>query len=156
LEISGLSEPARLTGVLESQKPSPRTDSDLLAFLIRPGEAPAPKGDGSMAMFRAGGQEAEVEEVFRRIVASGARLDDIEVACASADYVAILWEKAQRHDWPLTVGPGLPVTLTRPARALLAFCEWVEGGFPAAGLRRLLQSGDVHLDLPDGPSAGQA
>ena len=156
LHIPGLPEPARLTGAVEPKEPSPSTDSDLLAFLMRPGEAPAPKGDGSLTMFRAGGREAEVEEVFNRILASGARLDHVEVACASADYVTLFWEKAQRHGWPLTVGPGLPVTLTRPARALLAFSEWVEGGFPAAGLRRLLQSGDVQLDLADGPSAGQA
>ncbi len=156
LQIPGLPEPARLTSAVESQEPSPRTDSDLLAFLMRPGEAPVPKGDGSLAMFRAGGREAEVEEVFRRILESGAPLDHVEVACASADYATLLWEKAQGHSWPMTVGPGLPVALTRPARALLAFSEWVEGGFPAAGLRRLLQSGDVQLDLADGPSAGQA
>ncbi|MDO8476153.1 MAG: PD-(D/E)XK nuclease family protein [Candidatus Rokubacteria bacterium] len=156
LRIPGLPEPARLRGAVESLEPSLRADSDLLAFLMRPGDAPAPKGDGSLAMFRAGGREAEVEEVFRRVLASGARLDDVEVACASADYVTLLWEKAQRHGWPVTVGPGLPVTLTRPARALLAFSEWVEGGYPAVGLRRLLQSGDVQLDLADGPSAGQA
>ncbi len=79
LQIPGLPEPARLTSAVESQEPSPRTDSDLLAFLMRPGEAPVPKGDGSLAMFRAGGREAEVEEVFRRILESGAPLDHVEV-----------------------------------------------------------------------------
>ena len=84
-------------------------------------------------------------------------LDQVEIACASADDATLVWEKAQRHDWPVTVGRGVPVTLTRPARALLAFCDVGRGraSRPAA-LRRLLQSGDVRLDLDDGPSAGQA
>jgi ATP-dependent helicase/nuclease subunit B len=136
--------------------PAPRTDAERLAYLLRPGEAPAPLGDGTLAMFRAGGREAEVEEVLRRVRRDALPLDHVEVACAQAEHVVLLWEKAQRYDVPVTIGPGLPVTLTRPARALLAFCDWIEGGFAAGALRRLLQSGDVRLDLDGGPSAGQA
>ena len=33
--------------------------------------APPPRGDGTLQLFRAGGREAEVEEVFRRIAAAG-------------------------------------------------------------------------------------
>ena len=40
-------------------------------------------------MFTAGGAEAEVDEVFRRILASGSSLDEIEIACATADYGAL-------------------------------------------------------------------
>lgn len=111
--------------------------------------------DGTLLLFRAGGREAEVEEVFRRILAAGVALDRVEIACAPDEYPALIWEKAQRHGWPVTVGPGVPITVTRPARALLAFGAWVEEGFPAAGLRRLLQSGAVRV-LDGGPSAGQA
>ena len=126
------------------------------AFLLRPSEAPAPRSDGSLAMFRAGGREAGVEEVLRRVLRDRLPLDHVEVACAQAEHVVLLWEKAQRYEVPVTIGPGLPVTLTRPARALLAFCDWTEGGFAAGALRRMPQSGDVRLDLDDGPSAGQA
>ncbi len=66
-----------------------------------------------------------------------------------------MWEKAQRHEWPVTIGPGIPVALTRPGRGLLAFCEWVTGGLAASRLRRMLQSGDVRLEA-DGLTAGQA
>ncbi|MDP2627883.1 MAG: PD-(D/E)XK nuclease family protein [Candidatus Rokubacteria bacterium] len=163
LAIPGLETPRRLralqAGVNRAQQPvvpAPRSDAERLAFLMRPAEAPPPVGDGTLALFRAGGQEAEVEEVFRRILAAEIGFDQVEIACAGPDHVRLIWEKAQRHGWPVTVGPGIPVALTRPARALLAFCAWVEGGFPAAALRRLLQSGDVRLDVPDGPSSGQA
>ncbi len=146
-------QPLRL---LTLHDPSPMTDAGLLAFVLRPDEAPAPRGDGSLTMFRAGGKEAEVDEVFRRIITAGFRLDHVEVAFASADYAALFWEKAQRHEVPITIGGGVPITYTRPARALLAFCSWVEAGFPAAGLRRFLQSGDLVVDVDGGPTAGQA
>jgi hypothetical protein len=139
-----------------SQAPKPRSDAERLAYLLRPSEAPAPLSDGSLVMFRAGGREAEVEEVLRRVLRDGLPLDHVEMACAQAEHMVLLWEKAQRYEVPVTIGPGLPVTLTRPARALLAFCDWIEGGFAAGALRRMLQSGDVRLDLEDGPSAGQA
>ena len=72
-----------------------------------------------IALFHAGGREAEIEEVFRRILAAGAPLDQVEIACASDAHVALVWEKALRHDWPVTLGPGIPATLTRPGRALI-------------------------------------
>ena len=106
-------------------------------------------------LFHAGGREAEIEEVFRRVLQSGLPLDDIEIACASSEHASLAWEKALRHEWPVTIGPGLPVTFTRPGRALLAFCEWIEGDFHASTLRRLLQSGDVRFPT-DAVTPGQA
>jgi ATP-dependent helicase/nuclease subunit B len=95
--------------------------------------------------FGAGGPESEVEEVMRRILASGRKFDEVEIACASDGYSTLLWEKACRYEWPVTLSTGLPATLTRPGRALLGFIEWVEDDFAAGKLRRLLQSGDVTL-----------
>ena len=159
LPLPGVAPPRRL-GLLATPgatvPPVPTSDAERLAFLLAPEGAPAPRHDGTLTMFRAGGKEAEVEEVFRRILASDLPFDRVEIACAATPYVQLCWEKAQRHGWPITVGPGIPVTVTRPARALLAFCTWIADGFPAGGLRRLLQSGDVRLDLEDGPTAGQA
>lgn len=159
LEAPGVEVPRRLAlcaGPASPVNPSPRTDAERLAFLLRPEAAPPSLHDGTVAMFRAGGKEAEAEEVLRRVFEGAITLDQVEVACASADYPALFWEKAQRHEWPITVGPGVPVTLTRPARALLAFCAWIEEGFPAGGLRRLLQSGDLPVEIEEGPTAGQA
>ena len=96
-----------------------------------------------------------MEEVLRRIARSGEPLDHVEIACPMPEQAALVWEKAQRHEWPVTIGPGIPVALTRPGRALLAFGEWVAGGLAASRLRRMLQSGDVRLDA-DGLTAGQA
>src|SRR5690606_19393901 len=118
-------------------------------------QAVAVNPDG-LDLFAAAGREAEIEEVFRRILASGAALDDVEIVCASAPCVTMAWEKALRLEWPATVGPGVPAETTRPGRALLAFCAWIEGGFAATDLRRLLESGDVTLPREMELSAGRA
>jgi ATP-dependent helicase/nuclease subunit B len=110
-----------------------------------------------MELFHAGGHDAEIEEVVRRILASGAPLDQVEVACASDAHVSLVWEKTLRHDWPITLGPGLGAASTRPGRALIGFCDWIETDFSAGHLRRLLQSGDLGIEKDEeGFSAGQA
>ncbi len=57
----------------------------------------------------------------------------------------------------MTLGPGIPAAATRPGRALIGFCDWIETDFSAGHLRRLLQSGDMGIEPDDeGFSAGQA
>ena len=118
----------------------------------------APSG-ASIAFFQAGGAEAEIEEVFRRILASGRTLDQVEIACASGGAgpaSALIWEKAVRYNWPVTLTTGIPATLTRPGRALLGLAEWIEDDFAAGLLRRLLQSGDITLGQDSPISPGRA
>jgi ATP-dependent helicase/nuclease subunit B len=118
--------------------------------------APEPASPGPrLDLFHAGGREAEVEEVFRRIVQSGCRLDDVEIVCAAEGYSTLVWEKALRYDWPITMAGGIPAILTRPGRAVIALVEWIEDDFSAGLLRKLLQSGDVALTAP-APSPAQA
>jgi ATP-dependent helicase/nuclease subunit B len=156
LDLPGLDVPRRMTSLaaaMESIAPAPASNAERLALLMSPAGAPA--SDDTLTMFCAGGREAEVEEVLRRIAQAGESLDQVEIACPMPEQAALVWEKAQRHEWPVTIGPGIPVALTRPGRAQLAFCEWVAGGLAASRLRRMLQSGDIRLDA-EGPTAGQA
>jgi RecB family exonuclease len=119
-----------------------------VAPVVRTG-APAPGNLGTpepaVHFFTAGGMEAEIEEVFRRVLASAQPLDEVEIACASDAYSTLIWDKACRYDWPVTLASGLPATLTRPGRALVALTAWIESDFAAGVVRRLLQSGDVTL-----------
>jgi ATP-dependent helicase/nuclease subunit B len=99
--------------------------------------------------FQAGGSEAEVEEVFRRILASGQPLDQIEICSASPSSPSLVWEKCLRYEWPVTMESGIDAAMTRPGRALVAFAEWIEDDFSAGKLRKLLQSGDVRVTVKD-------
>jgi ATP-dependent helicase/nuclease subunit B len=133
------------------------TDARRLPWLLASAAAPPPAGDGTLEMFRAGGSEAEVEEVFRRIVSRHLSLDTVEIACAQpATHAGLLWEKAQRHGWPVTLQMGVPGTFTRPVRALLAFCDWIESDFYAELLVNMLQSGDLDPAFGEGLSATAA
>jgi ATP-dependent helicase/nuclease subunit B len=156
-ELSGVSVPRRLM--------SRRTDrlmadvaTNELAFVMSPASVPPRTSpEAEISIFHAGGREAEIEEVFRRILATGASLDQVEIACASDAHVALIWEKALRHDWPVTLGSGIPAAFTRPGRALIGLCDWVETDFSAGHFRRLLQSGDLGvLEEVQGFTAGQA
>jgi hypothetical protein len=156
LDLPGLDMPRRMTSLasaMDAVAPAPTSNAERLILLMRPaGTSPS---DDTLTMFSAGGREAEVEEVFRRIAKAGDALDQVEIACATPEQAALVWEKAQRHAWPVTIGPGIPVALTRPGRALLAFCEWVTGGLAASRLRRMLQSGDVRLGSTSSPRKGE-
>ena len=157
ITLSGVPVPRRLmSGMTERVMADGATNA--LAFLMTPAAAAAPPSPKTnIALFHAGGREAEVEEVFRRILASGASLDQIEIACASDAHVALIWEKALRHQWPVTLGPGIAAALTRPGRGLIGLCDWIETDFSAGHFRRLLQSGDLGVDKVDeGFTAGEA
>ena len=138
---------------------SPDARNHSLAFLMSPADIDCTEARSlatTIDLFHAGGRDAEIEEVFRRILQAGVSLDQVEIACASEAYAPLVWEKALRHEWPVTIGSGLPAALTRPGRAVLAFCEWIESEFTASYLRRMLQSGDVRFDHVPELSTGQA
>src|SRR5207248_9537900 len=73
----------------------------------------------------------------------------IEIAAASDAHAALTREKALRHNWGITLGPGIAEASTRPGRAVLGFCDWIETDFSAGHLRRLLQSGDMGIEKDD-------
>jgi RecB family exonuclease len=151
--LTGIDLPRRL-----ASRPTTRVNADAatnpLAFLMS--RAASGAANTRINLFHAGGREAEIEEVFRRILANGAALDRVEIACASDAHVALVWEKALRHNWPVTLGAGIPATFTRPGRALLGLCDWIETDFSAGHFRRLLQSGDFNVEEQEGFTAGQA
>ena len=155
-ELTGVSIPRRLKSRSAERRLADATSNEL-AYLMSPASVPTRTSlTSKIALFHAGGHEAEIEEVFRRILASGAPLDQVEIACASDAHMALIWEKALRHNWPVTLGSGIPATFTRPGRALIGLCDWTETDFSAGHLRRLLQSGDLAFDETEGFTAGQA
>jgi ATP-dependent helicase/nuclease subunit B len=146
--------PRRLENAVVDRVEADSGSSPLASLLDPSASAGSP---AAIHLFHAGGREAEIEEVFRRILSSGAPLDHVEIGCASDEHVALVWEKALRHEWGVTLGPGIPAAQTRPGRALIGICDWIETDFSAGHLRRLLQSGDMGVETDDeGFSEGQA
>lgn len=154
--VPGLKVPRRM-GTGGNAKASPYTASRL-AYVLEPRQATSDTAGQRVEMFHAAGVEAEVESVLRRVLSSTPPfpLDQVEIACASADCAWLVWEKAQRLDLPVTVEAGIPAVAARPARGLLALCDWIASGFVAGRLRRLFQAGDLVIELPGGAGSGQA
>jgi len=152
--VPGLDLPRRLRACPRTVQPA----ASRLAYVLDPSQAPLHTADQRLEMFHAAGREAEVEGVLRRILAmpSTVPLDHVEVVCASREHVDLFWEKAQRLELPVTIELGIPITATRPARALLGLCGWVDSNFVAGRLRRLFQAADIRIEFPDGAASGQA
>jgi len=165
LSVPGATIPRRLSDRRVTTV-APESATTPLAHLLRPQDRATSERTGSarqeslpesIDLFHAGGREAEIEDVFRRILATGASLDQVEIVCASDAHVSLVWEKALRHEWAITLGPGIPATQTRPGRALIGLCDWIETDFSAGYFRRLLQSGDMGVEVEEeGFTAAQA
>jgi len=113
-----------------------------LSWLHDPGSAP---GRGpTVELFHAASVTDELREVLRRAVAQGATWDEVEIVAADpAAYGSALHALSARLRVPVTYAVGLPVERTRPGRVVQTYLDWIEGGFQAAPIRRLLEAGDV-------------
>lgn len=111
--------------------------------------------------FRAAGVTEELREVLRRVLDRGLRWDEVEIVTPDAGiYGPALHALAEQIDVPVTFAVGLPVERTRAGRAVAAYLRWIQGDFPDAVLRRLLESGDLaapgKLRDVDGPRLARA
>ncbi|MBW3554183.1 MAG: PD-(D/E)XK nuclease family protein, partial [Gemmatimonadetes bacterium] len=95
-------------------------------------------------LFAASGPAEEAREVLRRIAAQGLAWDQVEiVATDPVVYGGALHALGQRLGIPISFAVGLPVERTRTGRAAAAYFRWLQEGYPAVEIRRLLESGDL-------------
>ncbi|HEY1434938.1 MAG TPA: PD-(D/E)XK nuclease family protein, partial [Thermoanaerobaculia bacterium] len=129
-----------------------------LAILAGDGSANWADGAKSARLLRAVGEENEIREVFRDVLAEGLAFDDVEILYTdSSTYPPLVWELAREHDIPCTFASGVAAPFTHPGQAALAYLDWVGGGFEADVLRRALASEALSFDrLPgaEGNAAG--
>lgn len=102
-------------------------------------------------LFAASGPAEEIREVLRRVMARGLAWDEVEIiATDPVVYGGALHVVAERLGITVSYAVGLPVERTRPGRATAAYFRWIQEGYPADEIRRLLESGD--LSAGDSPS----
>lgn len=107
---------------------------------------PAPD---AVELFAAATPTDELREVLRRALAQGIPWDRIEIVATDPRvYGAALDSLARRFGIPVTYATGLDVRRTRVGRAAEAYLRWIDEGYPAEILIRLLEAGD--LAPPDG------
>jgi ATP-dependent helicase/nuclease subunit B len=134
--VEGLEPPA---GLLWTAGPA----SSLLSFLHAPAAAPEPTGE-AIDLFAAGSIADELREVLRRVSEAGRRWDEVEIIASDARvYGSALHALTRQLGIPVTLAVGLPVERTRPGRAVTAYFRWLDEGFGADVIRRLLEAGDL-------------
>jgi ATP-dependent helicase/nuclease subunit B len=143
--VIGLSEPP---GILWS---APPTATGPLSRLHDPPEGER-RSEDEIELFAAATPTDELREVLRRAMAQGIPWDRIEIVATDPRvYGAALDSLARRLGIPVTYATGLDVRRTRVGRAAEAYLRWIDEGYPAEILIRLLEAGD--LAAPDGADA---
>ena len=129
----GLEFPKRFFDASEQieEKVSEQTQNiDLLRWLYQPENSPKPTEDNSVSMFHALGESNEAREVFRQIFQKEIPLDDVEIIVTSVDpYISMIYEIVSSLDIPATFAGGVPITFTRPGKAIILYLKWQAGRF---------------------------
>ncbi len=135
--VFGLDPPsARLWG--KSDNPSPGS------YLFAPTQSEAEVAFLPVEFFRGASVDAEVREVLRRAVERGVSWDEVEIIATEAHkYGSALHALGVRLGIPVTYSVGLPIARTRTGRVVQTYLDWIEGGFQASPIRRLLEAGDL-------------
>ncbi len=114
-------------------------------------------GLGGLDFFCAASIDAELREVLRRVVERGLAWDQVEIVAADGTaYGSALHAIAARLGIPVTYAVGLPIERTRTGRVVQAYLDWIEEGFQAAPIRRLLEAGDLRAPRTRGKHAAAA
>lgn len=109
-----------------------------------PDGAPDPGATANIELFHAAGVQEELREVLRRILASGRRLDEVEIVTPDPGvYGPALHTLGTRLEVGVTYAVGLPVGRTGPGRAVAAYLRWIADDFPSRELHRLLENDDL-------------
>ncbi|MDE2805810.1 MAG: PD-(D/E)XK nuclease family protein [Gemmatimonadota bacterium] len=124
---------------------SPPTAAGSYLHAVERFQGPRPR----IELFAAGSVYDEVRGVLRRVIALGARWDEVEVIAADPSlYGSALHALAESLEIPVTFAVGLPVERTRPGRVVTTYFQWIENGFHESRLRALIEAGDVQPPPP--------
>ncbi|MGD8729539.1 MAG: PD-(D/E)XK nuclease family protein, partial [Gemmatimonadota bacterium] len=114
------------------------------SYLHAPQDLPDDLDEPATSFFRAASIHDELREVIRRVLERGSSFDEVEIVSPDPEaYGAALHQLTERLSIPATYAVGLPLERTRTGRVVRAYLQWIEEGFQAHVIRRLLEAGDL-------------
>lgn len=120
------------------------SDAERLAWLFKSAKAPAREGDGTVRLFHACGKRNEIREVFRRILNSGLKFDEVEIVCSrEGEYVPLIFSLCEKLGVGVTFTGGIPAGFSSAGRAMIGFLLWLKHDMSDRYLMRLLTSRDI-------------
>lgn len=94
------------------------------------------------------GEEAELRGVLRDVLDRNVPFERVQVLWTDdGAYLPFARDLCRRLGVPVTFGAGLPVVAAPAGKAALALLDWMEQGYPAFGLVRMLSSGFLDLSV---------
>jgi RecB family exonuclease len=100
----------------------------------------------TVQLFTAVDPTAEIREVLRRILASGAPFEAFMVVTPQpAEYANLCAALFETAGVPLALGTARPPEEFRPGRLALSLCDWAMNGFAVEELIAMLNQGDLRL-----------
>jgi len=135
----------------------PKSDIALLRYIQSPVKAPEPFFDDTVNIFHSVGRTNEIREVIRRCLSWGVSFDQVELLHTNAEnYIPLIFEaieklNASNEDCRIkaTFAEGIPVSYSRPGRALMAWLQWIEQDYPQKLLVRMIQDGLLEISERD-------
>ncbi len=141
---SGIALPPNAAASLLHSSLGSQGGSPYAAILAPTSSAP------DLRLFAAKDPAQEVGAVLRQFTASGLRLDALQILLAKRDpYAAAIREATARAGIPATFAFGIPISVTRPGRAAMAYITWWREGLPARVLADAFAGGV--LEFPRDP-----
>jgi PD-(D/E)XK nuclease superfamily len=127
------------------------------SYLYAPEDLDEREPRADVDFFRAASIDAELREVLRRIVERGLAWDQVEIITTDpAAYGSAMHALGRRLGIPVTYAVGLPIGRTRTGRVVQSYLDWIEEGFQAHVIRRLLEAGDLRAPKSRGRHAPAA
>lgn len=107
-------------------------------------DTPHPSSTGVLETEQVLGTANEIRAALRKLQQQEIPYDHVELVYTSeSDYLPRIYSVLSRYEVPATYSGGLPVTITRPGRALRLFYDWIETRFDPTVLVELFASGTL-------------
>jgi RecB family exonuclease len=105
-----------------------------------------PEDLSSITVVETSGPDMEARSAIQVLLSARSALDEAEIAyTAETPYLAAVHNAVQRFRLKATYGAGIPVTFSRPGKALVAFYQWIADDFAVDTLVQACRSGLVSL-----------
>lgn len=146
--VAGLTPPRRYQ---RRKKPLPDPGEGgwgAFSWLFAPEKAPAFVKKDEPDIFAAVGSVNECREIMRRIHRANHRLDEVEIIYPPGSvYASHLYCLASRIGLGITFAEGIELGWTSPGKLFLGLLDWMESGYQAKFITRLI--GSRNLKLPN-------
>ncbi|GMA49399.1 hypothetical protein GCM10025857_07560 [Alicyclobacillus contaminans] len=110
-----------------------------------PEDAPLLPNVTTVQLFHTAGSMAEAREVFRRILALGAALDDIEIVAAAEEEAMAVYTASHQLGVPVCFQNGLPGHVAGLGQLAYVFLDWVESGYHVSHLTGAMHQGVLRI-----------